>query len=166
MVAVAIFWHSSAQALQASPQSLHSVILGNLSHSFLQSLQIISTVLARWPVCSELTAASVGAGGNKLKSRVGAGSHARVLHGEHAVAMPEAIIACHDTFRRGVLKGLVFRRMHFLHPANGLGDLFNDTFLRSSCFPFDTLLRSSCCSFADRHLLDRSNVRIILRKSL
>src|SRR6202035_4058272 len=56
---VAIFWHSSAQALQASPQSLHSVILGNLSHSFLQSLQIISTVLARWPVCSELTAASV-----------------------------------------------------------------------------------------------------------
>src|ERR1700730_6046541 len=56
---VAIFWHSSAQALQASPQVLHSVTLGKLSHSFLQSLQIISTVLARWPVCSELTAASV-----------------------------------------------------------------------------------------------------------
>src|ERR1700730_4832121 len=55
----AIFWHSSAQALQASPQSLHSVTLGNLSHSFLQSLQIISTVFARWPVCSELTAARV-----------------------------------------------------------------------------------------------------------
>src|SRR3984893_7953411 len=76
-----------------------------------------------------------------------------------------------DTLRRGVLKGLVFRRMHFLRPSapDGLGDLFNDTFdtfLRSSCFPFDTLLRSSCCSFVDRHLLDRSNVRIILRKSL
>ena len=64
--------------------------------------------------------------------------------------MPEAIIACHDTLRRGVLKGLVFRRMHFLHLSapDGLGDLFNDTFdtfLRSSCFPFDTLLRSSGC---------------------
>ena len=93
----------------------------------------------------------VGAGGNELKSRVGAGSHARVLHGEHAVAMPEAIVACHDTLRRGVLKGLVFRRMHFLHLSapDGLGDLFNDTFdtfLRSSCFPFDTLFRGSCCS--------------------
>src|ERR1700724_3337363 len=82
--------------------------------------------------------------------------------------MPEAIIACHDTFRGGVLKRLVFRRMHVLRLSapDGLGDLFNDTFLRSSCFPFDTLLRSSCCSFADRHLLDRSSVRIILRKSL
>src|ERR1700732_458968 len=82
--------------------------------------------------------------------------------------MPEAIIACHDTLRRGVLKGLVFRRMHFLHlPApDGLGDLFNDTFLRT-CFPFDTLLRSSCRSLvAARHLLDRSSVRIILRTLL
>jgi hypothetical protein len=69
--------------------------------------------------------------------------------------MPEAIIACHDTLRRGVLKGLEFRRMHFLRPSapDGLGDRFNDpfdTFLRSSSFPFDTLLRSSCCSFVDR----------------
>jgi hypothetical protein len=51
--------HSAAHALHESPQALHSAILGNFSHSFWQSLQIIATTLAKWPVCSELSAASV-----------------------------------------------------------------------------------------------------------
>jgi opacity protein-like surface antigen len=36
---------------------LHSATLGNFSHCFWQSLQIIATTFAKWPVCSELTAA-------------------------------------------------------------------------------------------------------------
>jgi hypothetical protein len=37
---------------------LHSATFGHFSHSFSQSLQIISTILAKWPVCSELIEAS------------------------------------------------------------------------------------------------------------
>jgi hypothetical protein len=102
---VAIFWHSSAQALQASPQALHSVILGKLIAFF---LAIVANHLDSFSKMAGMLGidrrkrVQRGAGGNELKSSIGAGSHARVLHGEHAVAMPEAIIACHDTLRRGV----------------------------------------------------------------
>jgi hypothetical protein len=78
--------------LQASPQVLHSATLGHFSHSFWQSLQTIATALAKWPVCSELTAASTAS----------------------APQAAQAVIARRDAFCGGFFESLVFRRMHRL----------------------------------------------------
>jgi Glucose inhibited division protein A len=59
--------------------------------------------------------------GNELKHRIGALSHARVLHLIHAQTMPEAVIAGRHTFNAGFLESLVFWRMHLLLAALGEG---------------------------------------------
>src|SRR3984893_11378171 len=71
--------HSAAQALQASPQVLHSTTLGYFSHAFWQSLQTIATGLAKWPVCSELTAASAASASQAATSAKAASAQSDML---------------------------------------------------------------------------------------
>src|ERR1700730_3817730 len=71
--------HSAAQALQASPQVLHSATLGYFSHAFWQSLQTIATGFAKWPVCSELTAASAASASQAATSWKAASAQSDML---------------------------------------------------------------------------------------
>ena len=120
----ATLWHSSAQALQASPHATHSEYCGNLSHSFLQARQMFSTTFASAGTAEELTAAKrreSAASGDRVEGGLSAGRHARVVHGQHAETVTQAIVALEGAFAGGVAQSLVFGRMHVLDAGSAFG---------------------------------------------